>query len=137
MFISLLVVMFAVALATAAVVARLFDRPVGAILTRLIADEIGVAWLRYIKFALYVVGVSWGVRVWTLEQLIAPEVRGQPRIVLDGNRWVLEVYRTVLGALQATAWVLLLFFLVALVAYVIVRGQELRHGRSEPPAAAA
>ena len=38
----------------------------------------------------------------------------------------LEVYKTVIGALQSVAWMLLIFFLFALVAYVVVRGFELR-----------
>jgi len=36
------------------------------------------------------------------------------------------VYRTVIGTLQSAAWMLLLFFLFALIAYVIVKGLEAR-----------
>jgi flagellar biosynthesis/type III secretory pathway M-ring protein FliF/YscJ len=38
----------------------------------------------------------------------------------------LEIYRTIIGTLQSNAWILLLFFLFALIAYVIVRGMETR-----------
>ena len=47
-------------------------------------------------------------------------------MTLTGNRWVLEIYRTVIGRLRSTALVLLLFFVFALVAYVIVRAFEER-----------
>jgi hypothetical protein len=39
---------------------------------------------------------------------------------------VLEVYGTIIGTLQSIAWMLLLFFLFALIAYVIVKGLEVR-----------
>jgi hypothetical protein len=37
------------------------------------------------------------------------------------------VYRTIISSVQGVAIMLLVFFLVALVAYVILRGLELRH----------
>jgi len=40
---------------------------------------------------------------------------------------VLEVYRTIIESLQGLALVLLVFFVVALIAFVIVRAFELRH----------
>lgn len=39
---------------------------------------------------------------------------------------MLEVYRTIIETLQGIAWMLLVFFVVALVAYVIVRLSELK-----------
>lgn len=57
----------------------------------------------------------------------------QPPPVLTGGRWVLEAYRTVIETLQRLAWMLLVFFLVALVAYVTVRAFELKRGRPERP----
>ena len=44
-------------------------------------------------------------------------------------RWTLEVYRTVIETLQGIAWMLLVVFVVALVAYVLARGFELNRGR--------
>jgi hypothetical protein len=49
-------------------------------------------------------------------------------IVLNAERWVLEVYRTGIGTLQSVAWMLLVFFVFALIAYVIVRGMEAKRG---------
>ena len=44
---------------------------------------------------------------------------------------MLEVYRTVIGTLQGIAWLLLVFFVFALVGFVIVRLAELRSGKQQ------
>ena len=91
------------------------------------------AWNRYLGFAVVIVGVSGGVRVWSLEKYITARTEGGEPIVLNADRWILEVYGTLIGALQSVAWVLLVFFLFALIAYVIMRGFEWRR-QSSPPA---
>jgi hypothetical protein len=139
MFFALLLVTFVLALAVSAAVARAFDRPIGRILARIIQDEIAEGWQRYVRFAIFVVGVSGGVRIHELQRYLEPEFHrpdgtptGPP--ALTAERWVLEVYRTVIETLQAVAWMLLVFFVFALLAYVIVRLGELRGGRrAEPP----
>lgn len=125
MFVTLLLVTFGISLVSCAVVVWLFRGPVTQILDRLVAPEIAAAWTRYLGFAIFVVGVSGGVRIWDLERYITARNTGEAPLVLNGDRWVLEVYRTVISTLQSTAWLLLLFFLVALVAYVVMRGFEL------------
>ncbi|HEX7154953.1 MAG TPA: hypothetical protein VF618_25985 [Thermoanaerobaculia bacterium] len=129
MFITLLAVTFLIAAVCSFIVARLFDRPIGAILKRIVAEELGSAWHRYITFAIYVVGISGGVRIWELEKYISPRSKDDPVIVLNTDRWVLEVYRTIIETLQAVAWMLLVVFLVALLAFVVVRAFELRAER--------
>ena len=129
MFLTLLLVTFAIALLVSFVVARLFDASLRRILGRIVSEDLSSAWHRYIVFALYVVGISGGVRIWALEQYILPRGRDQEPLVLNVDRWTLEVYRTVIGTLQSVAWMLLVFFVFALIAYVIVRGLELRQGR--------
>ena len=64
MFITLLVVTFLIALATSLVVVGLFRTPVRTILDRLVSPELRGAWHRYLSFAVVVVGVSGGVRIW-------------------------------------------------------------------------
>ncbi len=133
MFLTLLIVTFWVAVLVCALVTWLFNRPLTGILDRLIEPAISGAWLRYLKFAIYVVGISSGVRIWQLEKYITPADPEQTRtIVLNSDRWILEVYRTVIGALQGIAWLLLVFFVFALVAYVIVRLSELRRQTEKP-----
>ena len=134
MFLTLLAVTFAVAALCSTAVARLFDRPIGAILSRIVVDELSSAWHRYITFALYVVGISGGVRIWDLEKYITPHSKDVAVPVLNSERWVLEVYRTVIETLQSVAWLLLVVFLVALIAYVVVRGFELRRIKKEETA---
>ena len=132
MFIVLLLVTFVIAVITSFLIVRLFRKSITGILHRIVGEDISGAWWRYLAFAIYVVGVSGGVRVWDLEKYITPRPEDAAAIVLTAERWTLEVYRTVIGTLQSTAWMLLVFFVFALIAYVIVRGQEAR--RSTPPA---
>lgn len=134
MFLTLLVVTFTISLLCCFAVAKLFDRPIGSILSRIVAEALSEAWHRYIKFAIYVVGLSGGVRIWELEKYITPRTTETVVPVLNLDRWVLEVYRTVIATLQSVAWMLLVFFVFALIAYVVVRGFELRREkeRSSP-----
>ena len=132
MFLTLLVATFAIAVAVSFAVARLFDRSLRRILDRLIAPDLAGAWHRYLIFALYVVGISGGVRVWSLEMYVNPRDPQAPPLVLNADRWTLEIYRTIIGTLQSVAWMLLVVFVFLLVAYVIARGQELRAGRGGP-----
>ena len=127
MFITLLAATLAVALATAALVAWAFHRPVGTILRRIVTDDLGAAWHRYVTFAILVVGIAGGVRIWDLEKYITPRVADDAQIVLNAERWTLEIYRTLIGTLASTAYMLLAFFAVALIALVIVRGVEYRY----------
>ena len=129
MFFALLIVTLLVAAFVSWLVARAFDRPITTILERIVGPEMAGAWARYMKFAIYVVGVSGGVRIYELERYLPPPESKMPdgvvapgyQLTLIPERWVLEVYRTVIETLQALAWMLLIFFLFALVAYVIVR----------------
>ena len=128
MFPTLLLVTFVVALAVSAAMALVFAKPIKGILNRIIADEISVAWYRYLNFAILVVGISAGVRIYDLEKYITPLRNDKDaRIIeLTGDRWLLELYRTVIETLQGIAWLLLVFFAFALVAYVLVRSSELK-----------
>jgi hypothetical protein len=126
MFWSLLLVNLVEAFIICAIVAALFKKPVSRIMQRLVTDDIYTAWSKYITFAIYVVGISGGVRVWDLEKYINPSGKDNLILELTRDRWMLEVYHTVIGTMQSVAWMLLVFFLFALIAYVIVRGFELK-----------
>lgn len=129
MFFSLLFATFAVALVVSIVVVKAFSRPVRGILNRIIDDSISSAWHRYITFAALVVGISGGVRIYSLERYIQPErlAEGEAQpLVLTAERWTLEIYRTIIECLQSMAWMYLVVFLFALIAYVIVRIAERR-----------
>jgi hypothetical protein len=70
-----------------------------------------------------------GARVWELERYVTPARYDKDSRILEltTERWVLEIYRTIIETLQGIAWMLLVFFVFALIAYVIVRVFELKH----------
>ena len=126
MFLTLLVVTFMIALGVSAIVIQMFSTSILKILQRIVADELANAWHQYIKFAAYVVGVSGGVRIYQLEQYINAPHKDVEVLALTTQAWTLEIYRTVIGTLQSLAWMLLLVFIFALIAFVIVRAFELK-----------
>ncbi len=149
MFFSLLFATLVTSLITSVVIALVFRKSIGGILSRILRDEISLAWQRYIIFAVIVVGLSSGVNLYKLEQYTdgaqgrwveRPDVEKQhddqqwQPPVLNNETWTLEIYRSVVGTVQGIAWALLVFFLVSLVAFVIVRGQEMRQRDAGPNA---
>jgi hypothetical protein len=126
MFLLLLFATFVVALAVSFAVMRLFTKPIDSVLRRIIADEISAAWSKYMKFAILVVGVSAGVQLHDLEKYINSALGGREAASVGFDRWIFELYRAGLETLQGIAWMLLVFFVFALIAYVIVRIGEMR-----------
>jgi hypothetical protein len=131
MIITLLAVTFVVAFAVASIVVLIFTKPIEGILSRIIPDEISSAWSRYLKFAIYVVGIGGGVRVWSFEKYLTLQEPYREIVPLTSDRWVLEIYETIIGTLQSTVMLLLVFFVFALIALVIVRAFELRKAKTE------
>ena len=131
MFYYLIISTFALALLVSFIVMRLFSSSINAILARIIHDPIHEAWAKYTKFAGMVVGTSSGIRIYDMEKYITPltSAENDKRIVIEltQERWVLEIYRTIIETLQGLAWMMLVFFMVALIAYVIVRWSEIKY----------
>src|SRR6266702_5777031 len=129
MFLFLLFATFVAALFVSIVVMCLFTKPIESVLRRIIADEIRAAWSKYMKFAILVVGVSSGVQLRDLEKYISPTLGGrevQSPASPGFDRWIFELYRVAIETLQGIAWMLLVFFVFAFIAYVIVRIGEMR-----------
>ena len=128
MFLFLLFVTLLAAAAASLAVMWLFTKPIDGVLRRIIADEISAAWSKYMKFAILVVGVSSGVQLRDLEKYINPTLGGREiqSASLSFDRWIFELYRAAIETLQGIAWMLLVFFVFALIAYVIVRIGEAR-----------
>lgn len=126
MFISLLGATFVLAVVVSFIIAKVFQKPVQQILDRILADEISYAWTKYLSFAIYVVGVSGGVRVWDLEKYLRPQGDSEVVAELTTEAWVLEIYGAIMGTMSAVAWMLLVFFVFTLIAFVIVRGREMK-----------
>ncbi|MGA1196269.1 MAG: hypothetical protein ACO36I_07195 [Candidatus Latescibacterota bacterium] len=139
MFFTLLIITLLVSALVAFISAKAFETPINSILNRLIDDVIANAWARYMKFAIYVVGISGGVRIYALERYIMPQhypkLEGEPETVqpfeLTTERWVLEIYRTIIESLQSIAWMLLVFFVISLGMYVLVRIAEMRRNANK------
>lgn len=134
MFFYLIIVNFLVAASVSLVVISFFSKSINNILQRIINDPINTSWAKYTKFAGMVVGISSGIRVYDVEKYITPVTYskdGNKIIELTSERWFLEVYRTVIETLQGLAWMMLLFFVIALLAYVIVRWTEMKYPHSK------
>lgn len=129
MFITLLITTFIISVIVSFLVVKLFRGSIEKILNRLIEDSLSNAWVKYLKFAIYVVGISSGVNVWKLSRYIGtPETKA---LELNYNTWVLEIYSNIIGTLQGIAWLLLVFFIFALIGYVILRISELKNNRNK------
>ena len=129
MIVKLLLITFLISLAVSWLVVLFFGKPIREILRRIIADEISSVWSRYLNFAMLVVGISSGVRVWDFEKYLEPLANGT-HVVLNRERWIIDIYRTIIGTLQGIAWMLLIFFIFALIAFVIVRIFEMKNERT-------
>lgn len=123
-FLLLLIVTLLIAVGVTVIVLLFFRKPVDKILGRIIGEDMGAAWRKFLTFALLVVGVGSGVSIYKLEQFVAPDAENAIRPVLTPEYWGLEIYRTIIGTLGGMAWALLLFFVVALIAFVITKRKE-------------
>lgn len=131
MFFTLLAITLSLSVTVAYTAARVFRRPIAPFSDVLSRMKISSAWQRYVMFATYVVGISAGVRIYDLERYISPQFQDMEILQLNAERWVLEIYRTLIACLQGIAWMYLVVFVVALLAYVIVRGFELKRGAAD------
>jgi hypothetical protein len=131
MIVPLLIVSFLTAFAAASLVVVIFSKPIDSILKRITPPEISYAWARYLRFAIYVVGIAGGVDVWSFDKYLVSQEPSRGFIALTADRWVLEIYNTIIGTLQSAAMMLLVFFVFALIAVVIVRLVESRAAKGE------
>lgn len=113
MFFTLLLVTFFLAAVVSFCVVKVFDKQMSSIFRRIIQDEISSAWYRYVRFATYVVGISGGVRIHQLERYISAPTKDSQVLELNNERWILEIYRTIIETLQAIAWMYLVILIFA------------------------
>lgn len=132
MVVTLFITTFIVAFAVASLVVVIFNKPISAILNQVVPAELSPAWARYLRFAIYVVGIGGGVRVWDLEKYLTAQEPYKVIVQLTRERWMLELYQTIIGTLQSTTILLLVFFVFALIAVVLVRIFERRGAHVQP-----
>ena len=131
MIIALFITTFIIAFVVASMVVFIFNKPIDGILKRIVPVDITYAWAQYLRFAIYVVGIGGGVRVWALEKYLTVQEPYREIVQLTPARWVLEIYETIIGTLQSAAILLLVFFVFALIAVVMVRIFETRTAKTE------
>jgi len=114
-------------------VVRLLSQPTEKILNRITSsDEISRAWLKFVKFAIYVAGVSGGVKLTEkdIEEFLTIIERDTGRVnpftyMYMLSRIALEICMAVIGALRGIFWFLAYFFIALAIAFIIVRAIEL------------
>src|SRR5215470_7953374 len=114
---------FAVAVGISGLLAWLFKIPVENLLRYLVERDVAEAWTKYAFFLLLVVGVASRTRIRLLEEYLAAPVWNQTAIQGQMTQafWVLEMYRTLIGAVEGIAWMLVLLALMGVGAYFVLR----------------
>ncbi|HEX8177804.1 MAG TPA: hypothetical protein VF543_22135 [Pyrinomonadaceae bacterium] len=133
MFLTLLIAEVLISLVISWYIVRILRQPIGKILNRITSDETSRAWLKYVKFAIYVAGLSGGVRLaerdiddFGMRIMEIGSARFDSRMyTYMVSRLTLEIYSTIIGALKGIFWFLALFFIIAASAFVILRVAEL------------
>ncbi|PYT68945.1 MAG: hypothetical protein DMG39_19710 [Acidobacteria bacterium] len=124
MFVALFGASFALALALSVTIAWISREAIETILRRFLADSVlRRGFEKYIRFAIVVVGISGGTRVKALQEYIsaADYNKAALQAALTQEFWTLELYRTVMGTLEAVAGLLLLCIFLALIAPAVLR----------------
>jgi len=137
MFVALFAASFVLALALSVTIAWLSGEVIDTVLRRFVADQVvRTGFEKYIRFAIVVVGVSGGTRVKPLQEYIAAADYNKPALLaaLTQEFWTLELYRTVMGALEGVAGLLLLCIFLALIAPAVLRMLKIEPAKlsSEP-----
>jgi hypothetical protein len=99
---------FASAIAVAACVLLFFSGSIDEALRRVLPSEMTQAWSRYVKFALFVVIFTGGMRLTELAQFLTMRAPSGPP--LTAAQGLLEVFRSIAGSLIAASATLLVIF---------------------------
>ena len=128
MFIVLFFVTFLLAFGISSGVAWAGKEPIEGILHHFFSVNVTAAMSKYLRLAIVLIGISSGARIRILEEYInaSPANKLQMTDALTQEFWVLELYRTSITTLEGILWLLLLFSLVVLAAYWIMRKSELK-----------
>lgn len=130
MFYLLILSNFIIATLTSVIIIYMFSKSINKIMERIINDPINTTWAKYTKFAGLVVGISSGIRIYEMEKYINPITYTTDKgtiLELTTERWFLEIFRTLIETVQGLAWMFFVFFVISLLAYVVVRVSELKY----------
>lgn len=129
MFFGLLFSSFLVSVFFALLTVYIFRGSLKKTLTRVVGEGLADSWKKFIQFALFVVGISGGVKPWNMERYLIQPDSGAKQLVLTNERWVLEIYMVIIDTLQAMAWMLFVYFIFALITIGIIRIFEMKAGK--------
>ncbi|HYL61226.1 MAG TPA: hypothetical protein VE077_01285 [Candidatus Methylomirabilis sp.] len=123
MFVVLFLVSLAVALGVSFIIAKASNHVIENVLHHFFASNLSIAFSKYLQLAIILVGVCAGTRVRALQDYIsAPDYNKQAMLdQLTQEFWVMELYRTVIGAFEGILWLIFLFALAVIVAVAIMR----------------
>ena len=120
------------ALALSVTIAWISREAIDVILRRFVVDPVVRAGFeKYIRFAIVVVGISGGTRVKPLQEYLSAADYNKPALLaaLTQEFWALELYRTVIGALEGVAGLLLVCIFLALIAPLVLRMLKIEPAR--------
>lgn len=125
---------FAVAFITAGLVsicvASACEKPLSIFMQRIIRNETSSTFTRYVRYATYLVGISYGVRVDPLSsELKAHILERLPNLRLpdfpEWWMWLIWIQPVIMQVLTAIASMYLLLFIFGCIAYITVKAREI------------
>ncbi|NUN09262.1 MAG: hypothetical protein HUU54_08815 [Ignavibacteriaceae bacterium] len=129
MFLWLLLSGFLVSVTCALIVIFIFRSSLSKTLVRVVGEELAGSWKKFIQFALFVVGISGGVKPWNMERYLSQAGQDTKPLILTQERWVLELYMVVIDTIVAMSWMLFVYFLFSLITIGIIRIFEMKSGK--------
>ncbi len=118
MFTILLIINFLIAILICWGITKIFDPSISGIIKRIIPEDINAGWILFMKLAIFLIGLTGGVNIFRLETIL----RGDSYLAI--NNIIMEIYRTIFDTLISITWLLLVFFISALIAYLFVKNTE-------------
>lgn len=121
---------FAVAFITAGLVsfcvASVCEKPLSILMRRIVQNETGSAFTKYARYATYLVGISYGVRVDPLSSELKVHILERLPILRGPNfpewwMWLIGILTIIMQSLTAMASMYLVFFIFGLIAYITVK----------------
>lgn len=121
MFYYLVLSCTALALFISVVAMLFFSKPIRTMLDAILPNELALAWATYMRYMIIVIGVGGGVSMFRFEKYLEPAKDGHILVPLTSERWALELYDTLLSTLSSIGWLVFWLFLIAMIAFVILK----------------
>ena len=112
-------------------VVKVFEKPMAAILSRIIRDEVNRFFIKYVKLATYLVGISRGVRIFQLYEDVRKLTVDNQDFDWGNILWMSGIYGTIIGTLQAIVHIYLWLFLLLSLLYLMVKTLELLEAKQK------